>query len=81
VGLPKLDTLFDGTYNRKMLIKEYNLDPKKKIILYAPSYKPTSIFTIGKEVVSLSSKYNLIVKLHPYSWSGKYASHSQHRFF
>jgi len=81
VGLPKLDMLFDGTYKKETLIKEYNLDPKKKIILYAPSYKPTSIFTIGKEVIALSNKYNLIVKLHPYSWSGKYASHSQHRFF
>jgi CDP-glycerol glycerophosphotransferase (TagB/SpsB family) len=29
----------------------------------------------------LGNTYNIIVKLHPYSWSGKYASHKQHRFF
>ena len=27
------------------------------------------------------NKYNLIVKLHPYSWQGKYASHKQHKIF
>lgn len=81
VGLPKLDILFNGTYNKTELIQSYNLDPDKKIILYAPSYKPTSIFSMGKKVVELSLKYNLIIKLHPYSWSGKYASHSQHKIF
>ena len=50
-------------------------------MLYAPSYKPTSIFTIGEDVMKLSKTYNVIIKLHPYSWGGKYASHSQHRFF
>ncbi|MEA3318327.1 MAG: CDP-glycerol glycerophosphotransferase family protein, partial [Bacteroidota bacterium] len=80
-GLPKLDKFFNGYFDRNKLIEEYNLDKNKKTVLYAPSYKPTSIFLIGDKIASLLDKYNVIVKLHPYSWSGKYASHSHHRFF
>jgi len=81
VGLPKLDILFNGTYNRNDLLKEMGLSPAKKVVLYAPSFKPTSIFSIGEEVVKLSEQYQVIVKLHPYSWSGLYASHEQHLIF
>jgi CDP-glycerol glycerophosphotransferase (TagB/SpsB family) len=81
VGLPKLDIFFNNTYNRESLMAKYKLDPNKKNVLYAPSYKPTSIFDIGRQIVQLSDKYNIIVKLHPYSWTGKYAPHAQHRFF
>lgn len=81
VGLPKLDILFDGTYSRIMLLKEMGLHPDKKVVLYAPSFKPTSIFSIGEEVVKLSDHFQVIVKLHPYSWSGLYASHEQHLVF
>ncbi len=80
-GLPKLDKFFNGYFDRNKLIEEYNLDKNKKTVLYAPSYKPTSIFLVGHKIASLLNKYNVIVKLHPYSWSGKYASHSHHRFF
>jgi CDP-glycerol glycerophosphotransferase (TagB/SpsB family) len=81
VGLPKLDNFFNGFYNKDEIIKSNNLDINKKTILYAPSYKPTSIFMIGEQIVKLSSDYNVIVKLHPYSWNGKYAPHSQHILF
>ena len=81
VGLPKLDIFFNGHFNREGLVTSFNLNPAKKTILYAPSYKPTSIFIIGKQITRLSEKYNVIVKLHPYSWSGKYAPHSQHILF
>lgn len=81
VGLPKLDNFFNGYYDKTKLQKEFNLDSSRKTILYAPSYKPTSIFMIGEKIAALSGKYNVIVKLHPYSWSGKYAPHTQHRLF
>ena len=80
-GLPKLDAFFDGTYNKDTLRQKYNLDTTKKTILYAPSFKPTSIFSIGKKILQLSDKFNVIVKLHPFSWSGKYAPHEQHLVF
>jgi hypothetical protein len=81
VGLPKLDPFFNGRYSRELVIKMHALNPDRKIILYAPTYKPTSIFHIGRHIISLLDNYNVIVKLHPYSWSGKYAPHSQHRLF
>ena len=80
-GLPKLDRFFNETYNKAKLIDEFKLDPGKKTVLYAPSYKPTSIFLIGDQIPTLLDDYNVIVKLHPYSWQGKYVSHSHHRFF
>lgn len=80
-GLPKLDCFFNGYYNKQKLLSELHLDSGKKTILYAPSYKPTSIFLIGDQIPKLIDDYNVIVKLHPYSWQGKYASHSHHRYF
>ena len=80
-GLPKLDKFFNGYYNREHLRKELGLSNDRKTILYAPSYKPTSIFIVGEQIKELSNIYDVIVKLHPYSWGGKYASHSHHRYF
>ncbi|MBN1579029.1 MAG: CDP-glycerol glycerophosphotransferase family protein [Chitinispirillaceae bacterium] len=81
VGLPKLDPFFWGRYSRREIVAKYHLDPAKKIVLYAPTYKPTSIFLVGRHLCSLLPEFNVIVKLHPYSWSGKYAPHRQHRLF
>ena len=80
-GLPKLDCFFDGSMDKNRIISGLGINPNKKTVLYAPSYKPTSIFLIGEEIPALSEHYNVIVKLHPYSWKGKYASHSHHRYF
>jgi len=81
VGLPKLDPFFNGAYNRETIVKRHNLDPQKPIVLYAPTYKPTSIFEVVKTIGNLTNRYNVVVKLHPYSWSGKYAPHKQHKVF
>lgn len=81
VGLPKIDPFFTGKYSRNEIISKHNLDPDKKIVLYAPTYKPTSIFHVAKAIADLADKYNVVIKLHPYSWTGKYAPHSQHRIF
>ena len=81
VGLPKLDPFFTGRYSRGEIVSRHSLDPDRKIILYAPTYKPTSIFEVAKTIHRLVDNYSVIVKLHPYSWSGKYAPHAQHRTF
>lgn len=81
-GVPKLDTLFwPGYYNREKLLAALNLDLSKKTVLYAPSYRPSCIDFIGDSIAELLPTYNLIVKLHPYSWGGKYASSSQSKRF
>jgi CDP-glycerol glycerophosphotransferase (TagB/SpsB family) len=36
---------------------------------------------VQEKITDLREKYNLLIKLHPYSWAGKYAPHSQHRFY
>jgi CDP-glycerol glycerophosphotransferase (TagB/SpsB family) len=81
-GLPKLDPLFtDGVYNNSKLVSKLGLNPDKQTVLFAPSYKPSCIDQIGDKIVELLPSYNLIVKLHPYSWGGKYAPHSQHKIY
>lgn len=81
-GLPKLDPFFQPDYfNNQALLEKLKLDPSKKTILFAPSYKPSCISKIGSKIESLLPTYNLIVKLHPYSWKGKYAPHSQHKIY
>ncbi|MCB9503062.1 MAG: CDP-glycerol glycerophosphotransferase family protein [Deferribacteres bacterium] len=81
-GIPKLDPFFwNGFYDNAALKKQMHLHPEKKTVLFAPSYRPSCITYIKERVVELIPKYNLIIKLHPYSWAGKYAPHSQHRFY
>jgi len=82
LGIPKLDPLFwPGNYDNEELIRKLEIDPSKKTVLFAPSYKPSCIEFVQEKILSLSEKFNLIVKLHPYSWSGRYAPHSHHRFY
>ena len=82
IGLPKLDYYFQGRFaDTDKLLSDLGLDPKKKTVLYAPTYKPTSIYQIKDNLFEQTRDYNLIIKLHPYSWMGKYAPHRQHRIF
>ncbi len=81
-GIPKLDPLFwDGYYDNNKLVRKLQLNPAKKTVLYAPSYKPSCIEYIKDSITNLIPDYNLIIKLHPYSWGGKYVSHGQHTFY
>jgi len=81
-GIPKLDPFFwKNYYNNSELIEKLRLNPQKKTVLFAPSYRPSCIKYIKEKVIELTPRYNLFIKLHPYSWGGKYAPHSQHRFY
>lgn len=81
-GVPKLDTLFwEGYYNKNDILKSLNLDPAKKTVLFAPSYRPSCIPFLKTSISTIAEKYNLIIKLHPYSWGGKYASKNQSRMY
>lgn len=82
IGLPKLDFYFQGKFNdAETLLKKWGLDPNKKTLLFAPTYKPTSMYKVKDDIFEQSKEFNLIVKLHPYSWMGKYAPHRQHRIY
>ena len=81
-GLPKLDPFFTpGYFDDDAFKRNIGLDPVKKTVLFAPSYKPSCIEYLADRVIDLVPEYNLVVKLHPYSWGGKYAPHSQHRIY
>jgi len=82
VGLPKLDPCFKpGYFDREKILKDLGLDPSKKTVLFAPTYKPTCMYEVKDEIFQQTKEYNLIIKLHHYSWMGKYAPHKQHRIF
>jgi CDP-glycerol glycerophosphotransferase (TagB/SpsB family) len=81
VGYPKLDPVFQGRIDRAATIKRWNLDPGRKTVLYAPTYKPTSIEKIREKILPATEGYNLIIKLHPYSWRGRYAPHWHHKIY
>ncbi|RMD66169.1 CDP-glycerol glycerophosphotransferase, partial [Candidatus Parcubacteria bacterium] len=82
IGLPKLDFYFQGRFaDREGLLRRWGLDPARKTVLYAPTYKPTSMYELKDDIFEQTRDFNLIIKLHPYSWMGKYAPHRQHRMF
>ena len=82
VGLPKLDPYFKkGFFNREDILNSFGLNPEKKTVLFAPTYKPTCVYEVKNSIFEATHDYNLIIKLHHYAWMGKYARHSQHRIF
>lgn len=82
VGLPKLDPLFWPSYpTRTHILQRLGLDPNKPTVLFAPTYKPTCIDLVRDHIVEVTRDFNLIIKLHQYSWRGKYAPHWHHRIY
>jgi len=77
VGFSKMDPIINNKYNRATILRELELDINKQTILYAPTYKPTSLYDLRNEIFESTKEYNLIIKLHHYSWMGKYAKRSQ----
>jgi hypothetical protein len=82
VGLPKLDPLFwPGFPTRAMILQRLGLDAAKPTVLFAPTYKPTCIDIVRERIFTATTDYNLIIKLHQYSWRGKYAPHWHHTLY
>ncbi len=81
VGYPKLDPLFQGKLDKETIMRKWNLDPARPTVLFAPTYKPTCLDKVREKILPLTKDYNLIIKLHPYSWRGKYAPHWHHTIY
>jgi len=68
-------TKCDPLINKDDQIDEYflktGLDKSKKTILYAPSFYPSSIEKLYPELEFFSNEFNLIIKLHNFSWFQK----------
>ncbi len=81
-GYLKMDPYFQhGSFDRNRILTELGLNLNKQTVLFAPTYKPTCVYEIRENIFRITDQYNLIIKLHHYAWSGKYARHSQHRIF
>ncbi len=80
-GYPKLDPVFQGRLDRDAIMRRWNLDPARKTVLFAPTYKPTCIDRIEDKILPATEGYNLIIKLHHYSWRGRYAPHWHHKIY
>ena len=71
-GFTKLDRLHDlEVINILKMKEEMELDKTKKNILYAPSFYPSSLEKLAPELGLLSKDYNIIIKLHGFSWEQK----------
>jgi hypothetical protein len=59
------------------------LDPifRGPTVLFAPTYKPTCIDKVRDKILPATVGCNLLIKLHHYSWRGKYAPHWHHRIY
>ncbi len=71
-GFTKLDRMFTITEaDIRSCKKDIHLDKRKKTILYAPSFYPTSIEKISEQLPLICQYYNIIIKLHGFSWEQK----------
>ena len=70
-GYTKCDPLINMENNLDDLFKKAGLDKSKKTILYAPSFYPSSIEKLYPELEFISNEFNLIIKLHNFSWFQK----------
>jgi len=71
IGMPKTDAFFDGSMNRDTYLVARRLDPRRKTILYAPTWRPeASLYTIGEDLIRSmhNSPYNFMIKLHDLSY-------------
>jgi hypothetical protein len=67
VGMPKVDCLVDGTFQREHVLRALGLDPSRPTVLYAPTWSPaSSLNALGVELVQALGRMpvNVIMKLH-----------------
>jgi len=67
IGFPKLDPLRESAEHERYLEK-YRLKNDRPTILYAPTFYPSSIEDFGETLAEQTRDYNLVVKLHHFSW-------------
>jgi len=66
MGYPRFDRYFNERPNRLDLLSRYKCNPMLKTVVWLPTWKDlSSVGWFDKEVSELTSKYNVVVKLHP----------------
>jgi CDP-glycerol glycerophosphotransferase (TagB/SpsB family) len=72
VGFSKFDEIVHySKEKKKILYEKYNMDEKKKIILYAPTFFPSSIERMADDFPQQFLEYNIIIKPHYLSYERK----------
>jgi CDP-glycerol glycerophosphotransferase (TagB/SpsB family) len=57
VGMPKLDCLVDGTFQRDEVLRSLGVDPLRRTVLYAPTWsRYSSLGVMGEELVKLHDR-------------------------
>jgi hypothetical protein len=67
IGMPKVDCLVDGTFERAPVLRSLGLRPDRATVLYAPTWSPaSSLNLLGLELLRRLRllPVNVIVKLH-----------------
>ena len=68
MGYPRYDRYFTTKINKKKILHDLGLDPKKKTIVWLPTWKDLSTIDDFADVMSsLTTHYNVVVKTHPLS--------------
>ncbi|GIS71460.1 MAG: hypothetical protein CM1200mP10_10370 [Candidatus Neomarinimicrobiota bacterium] len=70
-GYSKCDPLIEYDNSQADILERLGLDPTKKTVLYAPSFYPSSIEKLSPDLAQFSNEFNLIIKLHNFSWFQK----------
>jgi len=71
-GFTKLDRLIKMSTEETVSIRSnFNIDSNKKTLLYAPSFYPSSIDKLHPFFLELGKDFNVIIKLHGFSWEQK----------
>jgi CDP-glycerol glycerophosphotransferase (TagB/SpsB family) len=74
-GFAKLDPVINKEL-KHVDLKDLGLDPKKKTLLYAPTFYPSSIECLAKSFPDKLAEFNIIIKPHYFSLTKKkYLSH------
>jgi len=66
MGYPRFDKYFKPGFNRDYLLKKFRCDPKKKTIVWLPTWSDlASIGKYIKAIASLKKDHNIVVRPHP----------------
>lgn len=68
MGYPRLDGFFTEATDADKLRRQFDCDPDRKTVVWLPTWKALSSMDLfGRQISALTSRYNVVVKLHPLS--------------
>lgn len=70
VGYPRFDDYYNNPTDKALVAKNLELDPDKKTVLWLPTWhKMSSIDQYGDAISKLEKNFNLVVKVHPNTYT------------